>query len=86
MKVERKLVPEYGVTLDGVWVPLQFLEELRDQAPLMSDFGHVLLAPTQDIKRVCEAQGLLTVETRGGVCRGPELEGFMAELEYPKEA
>lgn len=79
MQVESKL--EYGVTLN--WDDK--FTGTTGAVLFMSDFGHVLLAPTQDIRRVCEAHGFLIAETRGGVCRGPELEGFMSELEYPKK-
>jgi hypothetical protein len=83
MNLEMRMVPEYGVTLDGVWIPYEFLEELQEQEPLMSDFGHVLLAPGQDVRQVCEARGLLQVETRGGVCRGSELRAFMEGITFP---
>jgi hypothetical protein len=84
VKVEKRMVPEHGVTLDGVWVSYEFLEELSDQGVFDSQFGKVLLA-NRDQERVLEARGLAERETRGGVHRGSGLEEFMKGLEWPEE-
>ena len=82
MKVEQRFVP--GVTLDGVWVPCSFLEELAEQDRYDSAFesGRALLAPGRDVKRVCEQHGLLETETRGGVHRGERLAAFISQLNW----
>ena len=83
MQVETRMVPERGVTLDGVWVPLQLLGELDEQGQWDSQFGSAFIALNRDQQRVLTARGLAVKETRGGCHRGPELEAFVKALEFP---
>lgn len=85
MKITYRMVREYGVEIDGVWVTHEFLEELEGQNRWGAERGYVLLAPDDDVKRVLERHELLETETRGGVHRGEKLREFMAALEYPAE-
>lgn len=82
MKIQMRMMPQYGIWLDGVWITYDFLEELQEQSPLQSDFGFVLLAPNLHVERVLAARNLLVKETRGGVHRGRALETFMEALEF----
>jgi hypothetical protein len=84
VKIQMRMMPEYGIWMDEVWVTYAFLEELREQSPLQSDFGFVLLAPNLHVERVLAVRNLLVRETRGGVHRGPALEAFMEALEFPQ--
>ena len=87
MQVEMKMVPEQGVTLDDVWVPLQLLEELSEQGIYDSWFeGMAFISLSRDQQRVLIARGLAVKETKGGCHRGPDLTGFMEALEYPVDA
>lgn len=83
-KIQVRMMPQYGIWLDEVWVTYDFLEELQEQSPLQSDFGFALLAPTPHVERVLASRNLLVRETRGGVHRGPALEAFMDALEFPQ--
>lgn len=82
MRVEIRMRPEYGVTLDGIWITCDFLEELSAQEPYQSQFGSVLLAP-RDVEEACVRHELAVKETRGGVHRGPRLQEFMQALTWP---
>jgi hypothetical protein len=82
MKIEKRMVPEYGVTLDGVWLPYNMLEELESQAPLMSDFGNAFISPDREQGAVLIAQGLAVRETRGGYRRGEKLRQFLQGIEW----
>ena len=81
--VETRMVPEQGVTLDGVWVPLNLLGELDEQGVWDSQFGDAFIDLDRDQERVLIARDLAVKETRGGCHRGPALTAFMASLKYP---
>ena len=82
-RIEIRQITQDGVTIDGVWIPHAFLEELAEQGVYDSQFGSSLGAD-RDVIRVLEARGLLERETRGGVHRGPALAEWMDGLEWPE--
>lgn len=88
MKAERRMIPEWGVTLDGVWVPWSMLEELADQGEWDSQLGpgSAYIKPNRQQQRVLVARELAVRETRGGLHRGPALGAFIDEVEFPSLA
>jgi hypothetical protein len=86
MRAQRKLVPEWGVELDGVWFPAGLLEELSEQGRYDSQFGGAFTAASRDQERVLLTRGLAEKETRGGLHAGPGMKNFWGELEFPDPA
>ena len=84
-KIETRMVPEKGVTLDGVWIPLDLLGELDEQGPWDADFGSAFISLKRDQEQALIARDLAVKETRGGCHRGPALTAFMASLVWPEE-
>lgn len=83
--VQTRFVPQQGITLDGVWMPLQLLEELSEQGTYDSMLGpgNAFISLNRDQERVLIARDLAVKETRGGCHRGPALSAFMDTLVYP---
>jgi hypothetical protein len=81
MKAQKRMVPEWGAELDGVWFPAELLEELAEQGPYTSQFGQAFSVRT-DQERVLLARGLAEKETRGGLHAGPAMKQFWAEFEF----
>lgn len=76
-----RLVPERGVELDGVFVPLEVLGELAEQDVWDSQFGRdAFLIRDRTIAHVLEANGLAIKETKGGYHRGPKLQQLLRDL------
>jgi hypothetical protein len=69
MKAQKRMVPESGAELDGVWFPAGLLEELAEQGRYDSEAGQALLMG-RDQERVALARGLAEKETRGGLHAG----------------
>lgn len=78
--IETRMIPEQGVTLDGVWVPLALLGELEEQGVYDSQFGDAFISLSTDQQRVLIARDLAVRETRGGCHRGPALKAFTDSL------
>jgi hypothetical protein len=85
MKAQKRMVPEWGADLDGVWFPAELLEELSEQGPYDSQFGPALSVKT-DQERVLLARGLAEKETRGGLHAGPAMKQFWDEFEFEPAA
>jgi len=83
--VEVRLVPQHGVTLDGVWFPVSLLSRLSDQDVWDSEFGGAFIEADRDQERVLLAYGLAIKETRGGLHRAPSLADFMSRLQFTAE-
>lgn len=77
--------PEYGVTLDGVWIPYEMLEELEQQDRYASQFGDAYIRPDRDQRRVLVARQLAEEETKGGLHRGSALRAFIDAIEFPEK-
>jgi hypothetical protein len=76
VKAQKRMVPEWGAELDGVWFPAELLEQLADQGQ-----QHPLLVKT-DQERVLLARGLAMKETRGGLHAGPAMKQFWQEFTF----
>jgi hypothetical protein len=81
MKAQKRMVPEWGAELDGVWFPAELLEQLADQGSYDSQFAPALLVKT-DQERVLLARGLAMKETRGGLHAGPAMKQFWQEFTF----
>jgi hypothetical protein len=84
-KIETRMVPEMGITLDGVWISLDLLGELDEQGQWDADFGSAFISLKSDQEQALIARDLAVKETRGGCHRGPALNAFMASLVWPEE-
>lgn len=84
MNIEKRMVPELGITLDGVWIPYDMLEDLSGQDVYDSQFGPAYITPDRDQRRVLVAHGLAEEETRGGLHRGLKLHAFIDAIEWPE--
>lgn len=81
MKLEKRMVTEYGVTLDGVWIPHSVLEEL-DNCDGMEGFMPGVAAVDSDQERALITAGLAHRSTRGSLFPNSDAyRKFMRELE-----
>lgn len=67
MKLEKRMVPEYGITIDGVWLPLEMLGRLNDQHRYDSEYGGAFTEASPEQERVLLAHNLAVKEIRGGL-------------------
>ena len=77
-KLERRMVVEYGITLDGVWLPLAMLRRLATHGPWDQAFTEA----TTDQARVLLAHGLAEPHNQSGLHRGIGLRGFLDAIPY----
>lgn len=85
-RIEVRPMPQHGVELDGVWITMEFLEQLAEQGVYDSQFWSSLGAPDRRTQQALERRGLLERETRGGVHRSPALVDWMQSLTWPERA
>ncbi|MBO0824175.1 MAG: hypothetical protein J2P27_09995 [Actinobacteria bacterium] len=71
-KIEKRLVVEYGIELDGVWLPLAMLRRLDEHGPWSTPFTEL----TTDQAAVLVAHGLAQ-RHNAGLCRGSGLRNFV---------
>ena len=71
-KIEQRLVVEYGIELDGVWLPLAMLRRLDEHGPWSAPFTEA----TEDQAGVLVAHGLAN-HHNDGLCRGSGLRNFV---------
>jgi len=71
-KIEKRLVVEYGIELDGVWLPLGMLRRLDEHGPWSPSFTEA----TDDQADVLVAHGLAQ-RHNAGLCRGHGLRNFV---------
>jgi hypothetical protein len=71
-KIEQRLVVEYGMELDGVWLPLAMLRRLDEHGPWSAPFTEA----THDQAEVLVAHGLAK-HHNAGLCRGSGLRNFV---------
>lgn len=76
--VETRMVVEYGITLDGVWLPLALLRRLAGHGPWSAPFTEA----TVDQERVLVSHALAEKHNRDGLHRGSELPGFLAAVPF----
>jgi hypothetical protein len=77
-KIEKRMVVEYGVTLDGVWLPLAMLRRLRDHGPWETPFTEA--GPDQE--QVLLRHGLAEPHNQVGLYRGMGLVSFLDAIPY----
>ena len=77
-KLEQRLVVEYGVTLDDVWLPLAMLRRLRTHGPWDAPFTEA----STDQERVLLAHALAERHNRAGLHRGIGLSGFLDAIPF----
>lgn len=71
-KIEQRLVVEYGIELDGVWLPLAMLRRLDEHGPWSTPFTE---ASTEQAE-VLVAHGLAQRQN-AGLSRGSGLRNFV---------
>ena len=71
-KIEQRLVVEYGIELDGVWLPLDMLRRLDEHGPWSQPFTEA----TADQAEVLIAHGLAQ-QHNAGLSRGSGLRNFV---------
>jgi hypothetical protein len=71
-KIEQRLVVEYGIELDGVWLPLAMLRRLDEHGPWSQPFAEA----TTDQAKVLIDHGLAQ-RHNAGLCRGNGLRNFV---------
>jgi hypothetical protein len=71
-KIEQRLVVEYGIELDGVWLPLAMLRRLDEHGPWSQPFTEA----TGGQAEVLLAHGLAQPHN-DGLCRGHGLRNFV---------
>ena len=76
--LEQRLVVEYGVTLDGVWLPLDMLRRLRTRGPWDAPFTDA----NADQERVLLDHALAERHNRAGLHRGIGLSGFLDAIPF----
>jgi hypothetical protein len=77
-ELEQRMVVEYGVTLDEVWLPLAMLRRLRTHGPWDVPFTEA----NADQERVLLAHGLAERHNRSGLHRGIGLSGFLDAIPF----
>lgn len=77
-KLEKRMVVEYGITLDGVWLPLAMLRRLRTHGPWDAPFTEA--NPHQE--HVLLAHALAERHNQAGLHRGIGLSGFLDAIPY----
>jgi hypothetical protein len=76
--LKQRLVVEYGVELDGVWLPIAMLRRLSAHGPWDKPFTEA----TADQERVLLAHSLADRHNRSGLHRGAGLPGFIDAIPF----
>jgi len=76
--LQQRMVVEYGVTLDRVWLPLDMLRRLRTHGP----WDAPLIETNADQERVLLAHGLAERHNQAGLHRGLGLTGFLDAIPF----
>jgi hypothetical protein len=77
-QVQTRLVAEYGVELDGVWLPIAMLRRLAAHGPWDPPFTEA----TTDQARVLVAHSLADRHNQRGLHRGIGLSGFLTAIPF----
>jgi hypothetical protein len=77
-RLEKRMVVEYGITLDGVWLPLAMLRRLGAHGPWDPPFTEA----NADQERVLLAHALAERHNERGLHRGIGLSGFLDAIPY----
>ena len=76
--LEKRMVVEYGVALDQVWLSLDMLRRLRTHGPWGAPFAEA----NADQERVLLAHGLAERHNEAGLHRGLGLTGFLDAIPF----
>jgi hypothetical protein len=76
--VETRMVVEYGITLDGVWLSLALLRRLAAHGPWSAPFTEA----TTDQESVLVRHGLADRHNQAGLHRGTGLSGFLTAIPF----
>ena len=77
-KIEKRMVVEYGINLDGVWLPLAMLRRLRAHGPWDAPFTEA----TAEQEQVLLMHALAERHNQAGLHRGTGLTGFLDAIPY----
>ena len=77
IEIEHRMVVEYGIDLDGVWLPLAMLRRLDEHGPWNVPFTE----PTEEQAKVLVAHGLAE-RHNNGLSRGGGLRNFVDALPF----
>jgi hypothetical protein len=77
-QIEKRMVVEYGIMLDGVWLPLPMLRRLATHGPWDKPFTEA----SADQERVLLAHSLAERHNQVGLHRGLGLRGFLDAIPY----
>jgi hypothetical protein len=77
-RIEKRMVVEYGITLDGVWLPLPMLRRLATHGPWDEPFTEA----SADQERVLLVHSLAERHNQAGLHRGLGLRGFLDAIPY----
>jgi len=81
-KIEKRMVVEYGITLDGVWLPLAMLRRLETHGPWDAPFTEA----SADQERVLLFHALADRHNQAGLHRGTGLTSFLDAIPYEPTA
>jgi hypothetical protein len=76
--IEKRMVVEYGITLDGVWLPLAMLRRLSTHGPWDKPFTEA----SADQERVLVTHSLAERHNQAGLHRGLGLRDFLDAIPY----
>jgi hypothetical protein len=76
--VRKRLVVEYGVELDGVWLPIAMLRRLAEHSPWDRPFTEA----TTDQERVLVSHSLADRHNHAGLHRGIGLSSFLDAIPF----
>ena len=77
-RIGKRLIVEYGVELDGVWLPIAMLRRLATHGPWDRPFTEA----TADQERVLLAHSLADRHNEKGLHRGAGLSGFIDAIPF----
>ena len=77
-EVRKRMVVEYGVELDGVWLPIAMLRRLATHGPWDRPFAEA----TGDQERVLVAHDLAGRHNQSGLHRGMGLSSFIDAIPF----
>ena len=78
VEIRQRMVVEYGVELDGVWLPIALLRRLATHGPWDRPFTEA----TADQERVLVAHSLADLHNQAGLHRGAGLSGFLDAIPF----
>ena len=78
VEIRKRMVVEYGVELDDVWLPIPMLRRLATHGPWDKPF----IEATADQERVLVAHSLADRHNQSGLHRGVGLSGFLDAIPF----